>query len=487
MAEQNLKNKTVNGLFWSSIDNISQMGVQFVVSIILARLLSPDDYGLLGIILIFSSISIALINAGFTTALIRKPDANEDDYNTSFIVNIGLSVIFYALIYMCSPFIGEFFCREELIDLTRVTSLGIVIGAMSMIQQTRLTKQIEFKAQTKITLASSILSGVIGIGMALMGCGVWSLVMQTLSIQAFRTVFLCLYDRWIPRLRFSRKSFYELFGYGWKMMVSAFLDSLWQQLYQVVVGKFYNPASLGQYTRAKHFSMLFSSNLTTVVQRVTYPSLSIIQDNKERMVNAYRKIIKMTMFITAISMFALGAVSEPLLYCIIGPQWHEAAVYLSLICISESTYPLHSINLNMLQVQGRSDLFLMLEIVKKIIAVGPLVIGALVGIIPMLLANLLTTAIAFLLNSHYSGKLLGYSSWMQIKDISNSYFIATIVALSMYFIKYIHFSYWIILPIQIGVGLTMFLLLCRLMKPQEGDDIKEIISNYFKKSKVNFY
>lgn len=475
MSEQSLKDKTVKGVAWSGVDNVTQMGVTFIVGIILARILTPDDYGLLGIILIFSSICTALMNAGFTTALIRKPDADEDDYNTSFIVNVGLSILFYVLIYICSPLIADFFGRKELIDLTRVTSLGIVIGALSMIQQTRLTKRIDFKAQAKITLASSISSGIIGIGMALLGFGVWSLVIQTLSLQLLRTVLLCVYDKWIPQLHFSSKSFHELFGFGWKMMATAFLDSLWQQMYQVVVGKYYNPATLGQYTRAKQFSLLFSSNLTNVIQRVTYPVLSNIQDDKERMAHAYRRIIKVTMFVTAISMFFLGAVSEPLLYCLIGPQWHEAAVYLPLICIAGSTYPLHAINLNMLQVQGRSDLFLGLEIIKKIIMIAPLVIGALVGIIPMLLVNIVTSIISFFLNSHYSGKFLGYTSWMQLKDIAPSYGVATLIALSVWFLKYLPISNWIILPIQVIIGAFVFFIICQLLRPSEFEEFKRII------------
>lgn len=481
MPTESLKNKTIKGVAWSGIDNVVQMGVTFVVGIILARLLTPDDYGLLGIVLIFSSICSALMNAGFTTALIRKPDATDEDYNTSFIVNLGLSIFFYVAIFVCSPLIADFFEREELTKLTRVTSFGIIIGALSMIQQTRLTKRIDFKAQAKITLVSSILSGVIGIGMAIIGFGVWALVVQVLSVQVFRTILLCIYDRWIPKLQFSSKSFHELFGFGWKMMVSAFLDSLWQQMYQVVVGKYYNPATLGQYTRSKQFSMLFSSNLTAVVQRVTYPVLSNIQEDKNRMLNAYRKIIKMTMFVTAICMLFLGAISEPLLYCLIGPQWHEAALYLPLICIAGSLYPLQAINLNMLQVQGRSDLFLGLEIIKKSIAVGPLIIGALVGVIPMLIANLVTSVIAFFLNSHYSGLFLGYNSWMQINDITHSYLIAILIAFSVYFLKFIPFSYWLILPLQICIGIVVFFIICRVMKPLEYQEIEGIILSYLKK------
>ena len=481
MPEESLKDKTVKGVAWSGIDNVAQFGVSFVVSIILARLLTPDDYGLLGIILIFSSICSALMYAGFNTALIRMPKANDDDFNTCFIANLVLSAFFYLLIYVFSPYIGEFFDREELVGLTRITSLTLIIAAFSMIQQTRLTMKIDFKSQAIVTLASSLSSGFVGIGMALLECGVWALVFQTLSAQIVRTILLCVYDRWRPLLRFSSKSFQLLFGFGWKMMVSAFLDSLWQQLYQVVVGKFYNPATLGQYTRAKQFSLLFSSNVSNAIQRVTYPVLSHIQYDNEMMSHAYRKIIKQTMFISAICMFALGAVSEPLLYCLIGSQWYQATLYLPLICISGSFYPLHSINLNMLQVQGRSDLFLGLEIIKKIVALAPLAVGAFVGIIPMLYVNILSTFICFLLNSHYSGKFIGYSSWMQIKDVAPSYGIAIIVSLSIYFIKYLPMSFWIILPLQIMVGGIVFIVICRITKNEEFFEFINIVRPFLNK------
>ena len=244
---------------------------------------------------------------------------------------------------------------------------------------------------------------------------------------------------------------------------------------QAVVGKFYNPSTLGQYTRADQFAKLFSSNLTNVIQRVTYPVLSDIQDDKQRLVDAFRRIIKISMFITAVSMFALGAVSEPLLYCLIGPKWHEAAVYLPLICIVGSSYPLHAINLNMLQVQGRSDLFLGLEIIKKIIALGPLFIGAFVGILPMLYANIIVAIISYYLNSFYSGKILGYSSWMQIKDFSPCYGVATIVAVSVWFLKYLPVSNWIILPLQIVIGTVVFFVVCIVGKVEEFEEVKQII------------
>ena len=478
-----LKDKTVKGVGWSAIDNVAQMSVTFLVSIVLARLLSPDDYGLLGLITIVTAVCTTLVNGGFTTALIRKKDITEDDYNTAFIVNLALSLLLYAIVYASSPFIADFFKREELVSLTRVASLGLIAGALSLVPQTRLTKRIDFKAQTKITLIASVTSGVLGIAMAMLGFGVWSLVAQTLSNQVLRTILLWVIDRWIPKFRFSKASFQELFGFGWKMMLSGLLDTVWKELYQVVVGKFYSPATLGQYTRGNQFAQLLSSNLTNVVQRVTYPVLSNIQDDKERMVSAYRRIIKTTMFITAVGMFFLGAISEPLLYCLIGPKWHEAATYLPLICISGSLYPLHAINLNMLQVQGRSDLFLGLEIIKKIIALGPLFIGAFVGIMPMLYTNLLTGIICYFLNSYYTGKFLGYSSWMQIRDVAPSYGVATLVAVSIYFLKYLPVSNWMILPIQLVLGFFILIAVCQQIRMREFIEIKGIIKPYLKKIK----
>lgn len=476
-----LKEKTVKGVGWSAIDNVAQMGVTFLVSIVLARLLSPDDYGLLGLITIVTAVCTTLVNGGFTTALIRKKDISENDYNTAFIVNLALSLLLYAIVYASSPFIADFFKREELVSLTRVASLGLIAGALSLVPQTRLTKRIDFKAQTKITLIASVTSGVLGIAMALLGFGVWSLVAQTLSNQVLRTILLWAIDRWIPKFRFSKASFQELFGFGWKMMLSGLLDTVWKELYQVVVGKFYSPATLGQYTRGNQFAQLFSSNLNNVVQRVTFPVLSNMQDDRERMVSAYRRMIKLTMFIAAVGMFFLGAISEPLLYCLIGPKWHDAATYLPFICISSSSYPLQAMNLNMLQVQGRSDLYLGLEIAKKIVLMIPMFIGAFMGIMPMLYANIATSIICYFINSHYSGKLIGYSSWMQIKDVAPSYGIATLVAVSIYFLKYLPVSNWVILPIQLVLGFFILIAVCQQIKMREFIEIKGIIQPYLKK------
>lgn len=480
MAES-LKNKTVRGVGWSFADSALGHGITFLVGLVLARILSPDEYGLIGIITIFVTVLNSIVDSGFSNALIRKKNATDDDFNTAFLTNLVLSIVLYIILFLCSPAIAHFFEREELVSLTRVMGLVVIINALSLIQNTILTKRLDFKTRTKVSVISAVFSGIIGIGMALAGFGVWSLVGQTLSRNLLYTVCLWLFNRWWPRFVFYWNSFKEMWSFGWKLLVSSLIDATWKELYQVVVGKFYSPATLGQYTRGKQFATFFSQNLTVVVQRVSYPALSEIQDNKVRLARAYRKVIKVTMFVTSVLMFFLGAVAGPLVYCLIGPQWHQASTFLPLICVSLSLYPLHAINLNMLKVQGRSDLFLKLEIVKKIIAVFPILLGIFIDIYWMLVGSIISGVISFFLNSYYSGKFLGYSSFMQLMDILPSYVIALVVSLSVFFLKYLPISDFIILPLQIIVGTAVFFAICHLTKNKEYYEVIGIVKSYLLK------
>ena len=482
MAES-LKEKTVKGTFWSAADAFLGQGVTFVVGIVLARMLTPAEYGLIGIVLIFTIILSGVVDSGFPNALIRKKDTTDEDYNTMFITNMTISIVMFFLLYLSAPFISLFFDRQELTDLCRVMGLILIIQALSITQTTILTKQIDFKTKTKASLISAIGSGVVGIGMAYAGLGVWSLVGQQISRSLLYTLVLWILVRWWPKLSFNKECFNYMWGFGWKLTVSGLLYNIWNQLYQVVVGKFYSPITLGQYTRSKEYANIFSSNLTVIIQRVSYPALAEVQNDTERMVMAYRKIIKVSMFITAICMIPLGAIAEPLIYCLIGPQWSEAASYLPLICLSMVLYPLHALNLNMLQIQGRSDIFLILEIVKKIIGVVPLLLGIFVNIYWMLWGVVITGVIAFFLNSYYTGKKLNYSSWMQLRDISASFVVSLIIAMSVYFLKYVPVSYWIVLPLQLLVGSTMFFVICEKIKLEEYLEIKAITKKVFDKIK----
>ena len=475
MPQQSLKDKTIKGTMWSAADAFLGQGVTFLVGIVLARMLSPDEYGLIGICLIFVNVLNGMVDSGFSNALIRKKEIKDVDYNTMFITNMAISTLLYALLFVCAPIISDFFSRPELTELIRVVGLLMFANALSITQVTILTKRIDFKTKTKASLVSAIASGFIGIAMALVGFGVWSLVGQMLSKQILYTICLWILNKWWPSFTFSSKSFHYMWGFGWKLLLSGLLNNIWNQLYQVVVGKCYNPATLGQFTKSNEYASIFSSNLSGIIQRVSYPVLSELQDDKERMVEGYRRVIKMTMFITAISMISLGAVAEPLIYCIIGPQWHEAATYLPLICISMAFYPLHAINLNMLQVLGRSDIFLYLEIIKKVIGLVPICIGIFVDIYWMLVASILTGFVSLYLNSWYTDKALGYTFWKQLRDIAPSFGIAFTIAISVYFFKYLPISNLGILPIQIVVGMVVCVAICRKSELDEYNEVNIII------------
>lgn len=479
MAEQNLKDKTVKGTFWSAADAFLGQGVSFLVGLILARLLTPDEYGLIGIVTIFTTILLGVVDSGFSNALIRKKKIQEKDYSTLFYSNLAISILMFLLMYAGAPYIAIFFDRPQLVELCRVMGVLLIFQALSIVQYTILSRKIDFKTKTKANFFSAVLSGVLGIVMAFSGFGVWSLVAQQLSRQLLFTVGLWVLNKWWPKLEFSVESFKYMWEFGWKMLLSGLLNNIWNQLYQVVVGKFYSTATLGQYSRSKEYANIFSSNLTSIVQRVSYPVLSQMQDDKERLVSGYRRIIKVTMFVTAICMISLGAVSEPLIYCLIGSQWKEAATYLPLICISMSLYPLHSINLNMLQVQNRTDIFLYLEIVKKVISVGPLLLGIFVNIYWMLVASIISGIIAFFLNSYYTGKKLGYSSWMQLKDVAPSYGVAFAIGIAVYFFKYLPLNNWVILPLQVVVGTMVFFIICEKSNMPEYNEVKSIVKGLF--------
>lgn len=478
---ESLKNKTVKGVSWSFLDNIANQGISFLVGLILARILTPEEYGLIGIITIFIAVFNCIVDSGFSNALIRKNDATDTDYNTVFITNMVVSVALFLAFFWSAPFIADFFSQPQLEPLTQVMSCIVIINAFAIIQRTLLVKRIDFKTQTKVSLIASITSGIVGIGMAFSGYGVWSLVGQQISRQLLNTLFLWLYAKWYPKLQFSWNSFKELFGFGWKLLVSGLIDTVWREIYQIVIGKCYNAATLGQYTRAHQFGSIFSSNLTTIIQRVSYPVLSTMQDDKERMKEGYRRVIKVTMLVTFVLMLGLAAVSKPMIQVLVGDQWLIAAGFLPIICLQMMLYPLHAINLNMLQVQGHSDLFLKLEIIKKCVGFIPILLGIFINIYWMLWGSVGTGIFAYYLNSYYSGKFLNYSMKAQVKDILPSFGIAIVMALVTYAVSWLPLSPFILLPLQILVGASVTFALCEWRKLDEYKEIKRIAAPILKK------
>lgn len=482
MVKESLRGKTVKGVGWSLIDSISGQGITFLVGLILARLLTPEEYGLIGIITIFIAVFNSIVDSGFSNALIRKNDAEDLDYNTVFIINLVVSVVLFFALFFSAPLIADFFNQPQLSPLSRVMASIVIINAFAIIQRTLLVKNIDFKTQTKVSLISSISSGVIGICMAYNDYGVWSLVGQQISRQLINTIFLWVYSRWSPKLQFSWNSFKELFSFGWKLLISGLIDTIWREIYQVVIGKCYSPATLGQYTRAQQFGSIFSSNLNNVVQRVSYPALSAIQDEKVRLKQAYRRVIKVTMLVTFVLMLGLAAISKPMIQVLIGDQWVMAAKLLPIICLQMMLYPLHSLNLNMLQVLGRTDLFLKLEIIKKMISVIPILLGVFVGIYWMLWGSVLTGFFAYYLNTYYSGKFLNYSMWAQVKDILPAFCVSVIVAIVTYMVSLFPFTPVVLLSIQLLVGLSLTLILCECFKLEEYKEIKAMLLSTLQKN-----
>ena len=480
MAES-LKHKTVKGVGWSFVDNIANSGITFLVGLVLARILTPAEYGVMAMVTIFIAISNSIVDSGFSNALIRKMKIERVDYNTVFYFNLVVSLFLYLVLFLCAPAISTFFKEPILVDVMRVIGWILVINALAIIPRTILVRNVDFKTQTKVSLISSILSGAIGIGMALTGFGVWSLVGQQLSRQLLNTMFLWFFCRWRPVWEFSVQSFKELFGFGSKLMLSGLLNTIYNDIYSLVIGRCYSAADLGQYTRASQFNTIFSSNLTTVVQRVSYPVLSSIQNEEDRLREAYRRVIKVTMLVAFACMLGLAAVAKPLLVLLIGEKWLPAVYFLQIICFSGMLYPLHAINLNILQVKGRSDLFLKLEIIKKIIATIPIVIGIFWGIELMLWGSVCSSFIAFFLNSYYSAPLIGYPTSRQIKDVTPTLGISFGVAAVMWSLSLLSISYYVMLPLQCVVGLLLAFLIYERTKLPEYMEIRQLLLGVLRK------
>ena len=427
-----LKQKTVSGLLWSFIDNIATLGITFIVGIILARLLTPKEFGLIGMLTIFIAISQSFIDSGFRQALIRKQNCTDTDYSTVFYFSLVISVLAYLILFLGANSIGDFFNEPALKPLIRVLGIGLIINALAIIQSTLLTKLIDFKLQAKISVISSVLAGIISIYMAYTGWGVWSLVASSIIRNLVSSILLWFWSTWKPILVFSKQSFKELFSFGSKLLASGLIDTVYRNVYYLVIGKYFNSAELGYYTRADQFQGLPSSNLQSIIGRVSYPVLLTIQNDIPRLKDAYKNIIRSTMLITFVLMLGLAAIARPMVLTLIGDKWEPCIIYLQLLCFVGMLYPLHALNLNMLQIQGRSDLFLRLEIIKKILAIPVIFIAIIYGIKTMIIGMIILSLIAYYLNSYWSGRLIGYSFLEQLKDIIPSLILALIISAITY-------------------------------------------------------
>jgi len=472
-----LKHKTVQGAFWSFAERFTAQGIHFLVMIIIARRLSPKEFGLIGMLAIFMAVAQSLIDSGFSQALIRKLDRTEEDKNTIFYFNIVVSVILYILLYSISPWVASFYNELQLTDVMKVLCLVVVINSFAVVQRALYTIRIDFKTQTKTTLIAAIVSGAVGIYFAYTGYGVWALVYQQLVSSCVTVISLWIYSGWYPKLMYSWHSFKGLFGFGSKLMISGLLDTLYRNIYQLIIGKAFSAESLGYYTNSHKFSDFPSSNLTTVLQRVTYPVLCTIQNEDERLARTYRKFLRLSAFVIFPLMSGLAALAHPLVDTVLGVKWHYTAVMLIPLCFQMMWYPIHSINLNLLQVKGRSDLFLRLEIIKKLIGISILFASLPFGLLAMCYAGILSSLMSLVVNTYYTGKLINVGILVQMKDILSSLLLSLSMFAIVFGISSILKENVVKLLVGIPSGIIFFASMALMFRMKELYYIKELIRN----------
>ncbi len=422
-----LKNKAICGIFWSAVERFLSQGIQFVVTVIMARFLLPSDYGMVGMLAIVLQLSQTLMDSGFTNALIRYKERTEIDYSTVFFFNILASLVIYFLIFFLAPYISWFYKIGQLVEITRILSIVIVLNSFAIIPKTKLIIAVDFKTQSKVSFIAALVSGIIGIWAAYLDFGVWALVGQTLVNGLLIVVLYAYFCRWKPLWIFSLKSFRLLFAFGSKLVLANILNTLYKNLYAIVIGKKFSSVDLGFYTRAEQFAQFPSYNLSAIISRVTYPILSLVQNDNDRLSALYRKYVRLSSAFIFPLMILLIVIAQPLVLLLLTEKWIGVVVLLQILCLDWMFDHLSSINLNLLYVKGRSDLALRLEVIKKVLATGILLLSIPWGIVGMCWERVMYSLIAVYLNTYYTESLIKLSLIRQMRDILPSFFLALIM------------------------------------------------------------
>ncbi|MHB2149546.1 lipopolysaccharide biosynthesis protein [Calditrichota bacterium LG25] len=475
------RQKAFFGVLWSAIERFSAQGVQFVLGIIVARLLFPADYGLIGMLAIFLAISEAFIQSGFGAALIQKQNRDELDFSTTFYFNIVVASFFYLVLFFSAPLIAEFYKQPILIPLTRVVGLTLIINSFAVVQQTKYIIALDFKTQTKASLSSILISGAIGIYLAYSGYGVWAIVWQTISRRLINTVVLWFYLKWFPKEGFSYIRFKKLFSFGSKLLISGLFNAFYQNIYVIVIGKLFTVGELGTFTRAKQFNEFPTMNLSTIMGRVTFPLLSSIQDDNNRLLVVYRKLIKYYALIIFPIMMGLAAVAKPMILILLSEKWIDTAWMLQLLAFSGMWYPILRLNLIILNVKGRSDLFLKLDLVSKTVVSIGILASMPFGIKGMIIGQIITTYLTIAINTHYTKKLLGYGFFDEMRDVYNLLFLSFIIGFLIYFTITIFNNNYIKLMIGVLEGVIFFSFIAWIFNL---GDIKDLVYIFNIKKRV---
>ncbi|MHC0447279.1 lipopolysaccharide biosynthesis protein [Flavobacterium sp. 3-218] len=472
-----LRKQAVSGMIWTFLQQFGSQLISFVVSMVLARLLLPEEFGLIGMLTIFMGIGSALFNGGLTSSLIRTQECSQEDYSTVFYFNFLGSILIYGILFIAAPWIAKFYHQPQLTIITRVYGLTFIFSAFGTVQNTILTRELKFKKLAIISVPALVISSVVGIVMAYLNYGVWSLILSTLVNTFFVSFFLWFSADWYPKLIFSKDKFIQHFYYGYKLTISAILETVFTNIYQIVIGRFYSPALVGYYTRANTLMMLPVGNISGALNKVVFPLFSKVQDDLPRFRNSYKQIMQMVLFIVTPIIVLMGLLAKPLIILLFTDKWLAVVPIFKIICFTGILYPIHLYNLIVLEVKGRSDLFLKLEIFKKILLTIILIVSFFYGFYALLWGQLIFSILALFINTHYAGKILKYSMWQQIRDILPIFIFAVVMATITFIVDRVLSSQIDIVRLILGSlsgGLT-YILVAYLFKFESIQDIKNLI------------
>lgn len=422
-----IASQSIKGFIWSAVERFSLQGVQFFIGVVLARLLSPSDFGMIGMLTIFLSISQIFVDCGFSNALIREKEVTDQDYGTAFLLNFLISVACFGILFAIAPFVADFYQLPELELVMQVVSLTLIINALFTVHKAKLSRAVDFKTQSKASFGAALLSGIFGVVLAYCGFGVWSLVWQSIANSVLNLLIFSVLLRWFPKPCFNKASFHSLFSFGSKLLVSSLIHSVYSNLYNLVIGKKFTATDLGFYTRADHLSSFPSLNVASILSRVTFPILSKLQDDNEKLLSVYKKYLQVSCFLIFPLMIGLCVLAKPTIIILLGEKWSGAILLMQILCFSSILDPVCNINLNLLYVKGRSDLVLKLEIIKKTIAIIILFTSMRYGLVGMCVGRALYGFIATFLNMTYTRSFIDLSIWGQVKLLASSF----VLSLSM--------------------------------------------------------
>lgn len=477
-----LKTQAVSGIFWTSMQTFGGQIINFGVSVILARLLLPAEFGLIGMIGIFLGIGGALISGGLASSLIRTTDPDHADYSTVFVFNMVGSILIYSVLFFAAPFIAAFFEQPQLILITRIYSLSFIVGAFGSVQGTRFKKQLNFKAGTTASLTATLIAAAVGVTLAFTGFGVMSLVWMAVVSAAIKSLMLWIQSSWKPSLLFDNNKFKTHFAFGSRITLSGILSVGFENIYTILIGKFFSATQLGFYTRANSLKQLPVSTLSSILNQVTYPLLAEIKDDDRRLRSVYSQILKMVIFIVAPVLVLMGVLAEPLFRFLFTDKWLPAVPYFQILCINGVLYPLHNYNLNILLVKGRSNLFLRLEIVQRSMMMAVILSVFQFGIYGLLWGQVLISILACFINTYYSGKFISYGIWQQFKDILPTLILSATMGGVVFVIDYLINNQHDLVRLLVSslTGIAFFGIFARVFKFHSGKMAYEIIKKKFK-------